>query len=101
VPISLKEQIDVKGVELTLGYVGWIGNVSKENSVCVQLLLDLGVRLVMASSSATAETSKAVLYVRTNIAQGLSFGESVNNVFGITSNPFNVIQRSLLESIPV
>jgi amidase len=87
-------------VELTLGYVGWIGNVSKENSVCAQLLLDLGVRPVMVSSSRT-ETFKAVLYVRTNIAQGLSFGESVNNVFGITSNPFNVIQRSLLESIPV
>ncbi|KAJ6561163.1 general amidase [Mycena vulgaris] len=72
-PISLKDQIDVKGVELTMGYVGWIGNVSKENSVCAQLLLDQG----------------AVLYVRTNIPQALMFGEAVNNVFGTTSNPFN------------
>ncbi|KAJ7708742.1 general amidase [Mycena rosella] len=72
-PISLKDQIDVKGVELTMGYVGWIGNVSKENSVCAQLLLDQG----------------AVLYVRTNIPQALMFGESRNNVFGTTSNPFN------------
>ncbi|KAJ7132211.1 general amidase [Mycena epipterygia] len=72
-PISLKDQIDVQGVELTMGYVGWIGNVSKENSVCAQLLLDQG----------------AVLYVRTNIPQALMFGEAVNNVFGTTSNPFN------------
>ncbi|KAF7309527.1 Amidase domain-containing protein [Mycena indigotica] len=72
-PLHLKDQIDVKGVELTMGYVGWIGNVSKENSVCAQLLLDQG----------------AVLYVRTNVPQALMFGESVNNVFGTTSNPFN------------
>ncbi|KAJ7460676.1 general amidase [Mycena latifolia] len=72
-PISLKDQIAVEGVELTMGYVGWIGNVSKENSVCAQLLLDQG----------------AILYVRTNIAQGLMFGEAVNNVYGTTSNPYN------------
>lgn len=35
---------------------------------------------------------KAVLYVRTNVPQALMFGEAVNNVFGTTANPFNVMQ---------
>jgi hypothetical protein len=33
---------------------------------------------------------QAVLYVRTNMSQGLWFGEGNNNVFGRTLNPFNV-----------
>nr|GAT56599.1 predicted protein [Mycena chlorophos] len=72
-PISLKDQLDLEGVELTMGYVGWIGNISKKNSVCAQLLLDQG----------------AIFYLRTNVPQALMFGEADNNIFGRTSNPYN------------
>ncbi|KAL8276160.1 hypothetical protein RQP46_011454 [Phenoliferia psychrophenolica] len=72
-PLHLKDQIDVKGIPLTMGFVGWIGNVSKENAVLVDILLKQG----------------AVLFCRTNVPQALMFGESVNNVFGTTTNPFN------------
>lgn len=44
-PISLKDQLDVEGEELTLGYVGWIGRVSAKNAILVDLLLKAGVRV--------------------------------------------------------
>ncbi|KAK4701042.1 amidase, partial [Phenoliferia sp. Uapishka_3] len=72
-PISLKDQIDVKDVEMTMGFVGWIGNISTKNAVLVDLLLKQG----------------AVLFCRTNVPQALMFGEAFNNVYGTTSNPYN------------
>ncbi|SCZ96293.1 BZ3500_MvSof-1268-A1-R1_Chr8-2g10097 [Microbotryum saponariae] len=71
--ISLKDQIDVEGVELNMGYVGAIGNISKQNAVLVDILLKAG----------------AVLYCKTNIPQTLMAGETVNNVYGRTVNPHN------------
>jgi amidase len=32
-PISLKDQFEVKDVEINMGYVSWIGNISKRDSV--------------------------------------------------------------------
>ncbi|KAI5480273.1 Amidase domain-containing protein [Pseudohyphozyma bogoriensis] len=72
-PISLKDQIDVEGIELNMGYVGWVGNISQKNSVLVDILLAQG----------------AIVYCRTNIPQALMFGEAVNAVWGSTLNPFN------------
>ncbi|KAK4701237.1 amidase, partial [Phenoliferia sp. Uapishka_3] len=72
-PISLKDQICVEGVECNMGYVGWVGRVSKENAVLVTLLLEQG----------------AVIYVHTNIPQSLMLTETVNAVYGTTTNPYN------------
>jgi amidase len=53
-PISLKDQFHVKGVDTTMGYVGWINTfeglsdperVHKVNSQLVSELLDLGAVL--------------------------------------------------------
>ena len=44
-PISLKDQIDVKGVNHTMSYVGWIGQKAKENAVITDILLQQGVSL--------------------------------------------------------
>ncbi|WVW85900.1 hypothetical protein I302_107938 [Kwoniella bestiolae CBS 10118] len=73
VPISLKDQIEVEGTAFTMSYVGWIGNKAKHNAVIADILLAQG----------------AVLYCRTNMSQGLWFGEGYNNVYGRTLNPFN------------
>lgn len=54
-PISLKDQFDIKGMELTMGYAAYLGRVSSENASLVDLL----------------EAAGAVLYVRTNIPQTL------------------------------
>ncbi|TDL22290.1 general amidase [Rickenella mellea] len=73
-PVSLKDQFAMKGLETIMGYVAWIGDYSQEDSVLVQTLYDLG----------------AVPFVRTNVPQTLMWGETYNHVFGRTSNPYNV-----------
>lgn len=55
VPVSLKDQFDIKGVELNMGYGAYLGRISPENAAIVDLLLALG----------------AIIYVRTNIPQTL------------------------------
>ncbi|RDW58417.1 amidase-5 [Coleophoma crateriformis] len=68
-PISLKDQFEIKGTECNMGIVSWIGDISKENSVLVDIL----------------EQAGAI----TNVPQSLMFAESDNFVYGRTSNPFN------------
>lgn len=72
-PISLKDQFRVKGLETCMGYVAWIGNYDKTSSVLVDLLLKAG----------------AVFYVKTSVPQSLMVCETVNNVIGRTVNPRN------------
>ncbi|ORY32022.1 general amidase [Naematelia encephala] len=72
-PISLKDQVEVEGVNQSMCYVGFTGRKATYNSVLVEILLKQG----------------AVLYCKTNMSQGLWFGEGYNNLFGRTSNPFN------------
>jgi amidase len=72
-PISLKDQFQIKGTECNMGIASWIGNISKENSVLVDILQNAG----------------AILHCRTNISQALMFAESDNYVYGRTTNPFN------------
>jgi len=70
-PISLKDQFRIKGLETSMGYVSWIGKYEKENSVLVTLLLNAG----------------AVFYVKTSVPQSLMVCETLNNVIGRTVNP--------------
>lgn len=81
-PISLKDQFHVKGVDTTMGYVGWIGSnlgindpsqVHQVESQITTELLSLG----------------AVLYCKTSLPQTLLFGETKNNIIGETLNPHN------------
>ncbi|KAI0374200.1 general amidase [Pilatotrama ljubarskyi] len=72
-PVSLKDQFPITGLETTMGYAAWIGKVAEDDAVLVKLLLRAG----------------AVLFVRTNVPQTLMWGETNNNVFGRTLNPFN------------
>ncbi|KAK9456749.1 amidase signature domain-containing protein [Dipodascopsis uninucleata] len=72
-PISLKDQFRVKGIEACMGYVSWIGKPDTENSTIVDLLLDAG----------------AVFFVKTNIPTSLMAGETRNCVFGQTVNAYN------------
>ncbi|KAL2848589.1 amidase signature domain-containing protein [Aspergillus pseudoustus] len=72
-PISLKDQVRIKGLETTMGYVSWIGNKDTDDSVLTTMLLNAG----------------AVLYVKTSVPQSLMVCETVNNIFGRTTNPRN------------
>jgi amidase len=78
----LKDQFHVKGVETTMGYVGWINTFQGqpddprrgvEESELVRELRNLG----------------AVLYCKTSVPATLMSGETVNNIIGYTWNPKN------------
>ncbi|KAK3371231.1 amidase signature domain-containing protein [Lasiosphaeria ovina] len=81
-PISLKDQFHIKGVDTTMGYVGWIGS-------------NLGIKDPNLShqveSQITAELLSlgAVLFCKTSLPQTLLFGETKNNIIGQTLNPHN------------
>ncbi|KAL6408199.1 Acetamidase [Ilyonectria robusta] len=86
-PISLKDQLHVKGVETTMGYVGWIGTfegkegTGKEKvheSELVRELRELG----------------ALLYCKTSVPHTLMVGETINNIIGYTPNPKNRLLSS-------
>ncbi|KAJ5612581.1 hypothetical protein N7510_005775 [Penicillium lagena] len=81
-PVSLKDQFHVKGVETTMGYVGWIGTFEGKRddprrgtveSELVRELRNLG----------------AVLYCKTSVPATLMTGETVNHIIGYTTNPKN------------
>ena len=81
-PVSLKDQFHVKGVETSMGYVGWIGTFQGKTgtgreknfeSEMVKGLRRLG----------------AVLYCKTSVPHTLMTGETVNNIVGYTYNPKN------------
>ncbi|KAJ5835694.1 Amidase [Penicillium robsamsonii] len=81
-PVSLKDQFHVKGVETTMGYVGWINSFQgqqndprsgTEESELVRELRNLG----------------AVLYCKTSVPATLMAGETINHIIGYTWNPKN------------
>ncbi|CAE6491166.1 unnamed protein product [Rhizoctonia solani] len=73
-PISLKDQFTIKGLETVNGYVANIGDFATKDSVLVEILYELG----------------AVPFTRTNVPQTLMWGETYNNVFGRTLNPYDL-----------
>ncbi|KAK3331484.1 amidase signature domain-containing protein [Apodospora peruviana] len=81
-PVSLKDQFHVKGVDTTMGYVGWIGS-------------NLGItdpkdaHKIESQITADLLSQGAVLYCKTSLPQTLLFGETINNVIGCTLNPIS------------
>ncbi|EKD19928.1 uncharacterized protein L3040_002391 [Drepanopeziza brunnea f. sp. 'multigermtubi'] len=71
VPISLKDTFKVRGYDASIGIASLVGKPAKDNSLLVDILLEIG----------------AVLYCKTNVPQALSAVDSDNNVFGRVLNP--------------
>ncbi|KAL1306190.1 hypothetical protein AAFC00_004292 [Neodothiora populina] len=72
-PISLKDQLRVKDLECSMGYVAWIGKYDEKDSVLTSLLRKAG----------------AVFYIKTSVPQSLMVCETINNISGRTVNPRN------------
>lgn len=81
-PISLKDQFHVKGVETTMGYVGWINTYQGQRD---------DPRRAISESELVRELRNlgAVLYCKTSVPVTLMAGETVNNIIGYTWNPKN------------
>jgi amidase len=74
-PVSLKDVVNIKDVDTTMGFVGLLGNSAKISieSQIVTLLRRLG----------------AVLYVKTSVPTGSFSGDTFNNIIQYTPNPCN------------
>jgi len=73
IPISIKDNLHVKGMLTSFGLCSKINNFAKEDSHVVNVLRKLG----------------AVIFVKTNIPQAIMSMESSNNLWGNTLNPWN------------
>ncbi|KAH8723157.1 amidase signature domain-containing protein [Phaeosphaeriaceae sp. PMI808] len=72
-PISLKDNFNIKGKDSTVGFTSLVNKPSEYNATLVDLLERLG----------------AVRYCKTNVPTAMMIAESVNNLFGRTVNPLN------------
>ncbi|KAJ5783710.1 uncharacterized protein N7518_009387 [Penicillium psychrosexuale] len=75
IPITLKDQFNVKGVDTTLGYVGRCFAPAQEDAVLVQILKNMG----------------AIVIAKTNLPQSIMWAETDNPLWGLTTNPRNPI----------
>jgi amidase len=91
-PISIKDNFMVKGVDSTVGFVSWVNDPAKYNSTLVDMLLNAGAVLyVKVCLLIISPTLSKVLIIRsqTNVPTAMMIAETVNNVFGRTVNPLN------------
>lgn len=82
VPVSLKDQFHVKGLETSMGYVGWLGTFQGEKGSCNEKQFE---SLMVGE----LRDSGAILYCKTSVPHTLMAGETVNNIIGYTWNPKN------------
>ncbi|KAI8627357.1 amidase [Xylariaceae sp. FL1651] len=72
-PISLKDNFNLVGLDSTVGFTSHIGDPAEYESTIADILREAG----------------AVFYVKTNVPTAMMIAETVNNTFGRTVNPLN------------
>lgn len=73
IPISIKDNQDIQGVDSTLGWVGLINKPAKQSAPCVETVVKAG----------------GILYCKTNIPQSMMMSDSYNHVYGQSVNSLN------------
>lgn len=74
IPISLKDQVDLKGIASALGYVSRCHDKKDENSLLADKLLEMG----------------AIFYVKTCVPMAMMAPETGTNLFPYTYNALNI-----------
>ncbi|KAK4686086.1 amidase, partial [Tremellales sp. Uapishka_1] len=74
-PVSLKDNFNIKGVDTTVGYIAWANDprTAADESEMTKVLRECG----------------AVLFCKTNVPTAMMIAESYNNVWDYTTNPYN------------
>ncbi|KAF3909051.1 Acetamidase [Orbilia brochopaga] len=72
-PISVKEHIGIKGLDLNGGFCSNVGRIAQEDNDLVRILVEAG----------------AIVHARTTEPQTLMQLETNNNIYGVTVNPYN------------
>ncbi|KAF2764279.1 amidase [Teratosphaeria nubilosa] len=70
-PVSLKDNFNVKGKPSSVGFCSWALEPMQDESTIVGVLRSLG----------------AIVYVKTNVPTAMMIAETVNNCYGRTVNP--------------
>lgn len=81
-PVSLKDQFHVRGVETTMGYIGWIGTFMGKKGTGQEKVFESEMVKELRALG-------AVLYCKTSVPHTLMSGETNNNITGYTTNPKN------------
>ncbi|KAA1083569.1 hypothetical protein PGT21_004058 [Puccinia graminis f. sp. tritici] len=71
IPVSLKDQVNVKGFDSTIGFTKFVNQPAAENAPVVDRLIEEG----------------AIPFTKTNVPQSLFAFECSNPIFGYTHNP--------------
>ncbi|HKD23150.1 MAG TPA: amidase, partial [Rhizomicrobium sp.] len=74
VPMTIKESFNLKGQPTTWGFPEFRNNIAQANAVAVDRLIDAG----------------AVIFGKTNVPPGLMDGQSANEIYGRTNNPWDL-----------
>lgn len=82
-PVSLKDQCHVRGVETTMGYVGWIGTFEGKKGTGKEKIFESEIVRELRNLG-------AVLYCKTSVPHTLMTGETTNHIIGYTWNPKNM-----------
>ncbi|CAF2122422.1 unnamed protein product [Rotaria magnacalcarata] len=72
-PISLKDQITMRGRRTSTGFIKWINRIGEDDALILTILYEAG----------------AIFYIRTTQTQTLMHLECSSPVYGTTLNPFN------------
>jgi amidase len=72
-PISVKEHIAMKGLDINAGFVSWVGRIAPDEGLILKLLWHAG----------------CVFHARTTEPQTLMHLETSSNIYGVTVNPYN------------
>lgn len=70
-PISVKEHIGMKDLDLNAAFISWVGRKAPDDALILKLLWRAG----------------CVFYARTTEPQALMHLETSNNIYGVTVNP--------------
>ncbi|CAE6428148.1 unnamed protein product [Rhizoctonia solani] len=73
VPMTFKDQYEIKGVDTTIGFTDWIDNHAKQDAELVAHARSLG----------------GVIIAKTNVPQTMLSFECENPLWGRTTNPYN------------
>ncbi|KAG5300065.1 amidase [Histoplasma capsulatum G186AR] len=87
IPISLKDQFHVKGVETTMGYVGWVGTFQGQKGDPRRLVFESELVKELRSAG-------AVLHCKTSVPATLMCPQTANNIIDYTWNPKNRLLSS-------
>jgi amidase len=72
-PVSLKDNVNVKGHDTTIGYIAYCDQPAADDALLAKAFRAAG----------------AVLFCKTNVPTAMLMAETYNNVWGYTPNPYN------------